>query len=105
TSISDFESHNTGSADIRKAFHDRDNDGTNQIERHLNGLFGPGHSARIEDNRFVVTKDGVPVPGFRIVYIRGSPGKPAHRDWATEFPDIRHIAFEELKKNLFKNIG
>ncbi|KAF9308417.1 hypothetical protein BG003_011153 [Podila horticola] len=100
-SINDFESHNTGSADIRKAFNDRDNEGTNEIERHLNGLFGPGHSARISDNRFVVTKDGVPVPGFRIVYIRGSPGKPAHGDWATEFPDIRHITFEELKENLF----
>ncbi|KAH7057940.1 hypothetical protein BKA57DRAFT_499820 [Linnemannia elongata] len=73
TSISDFEHHNTDSADLSKAFNVRDNDGTNQIEHCLNNLFGPGHSARIEDNRFVVTKDGVPVPGFRVVYIRGSP--------------------------------
>ncbi|KAF9284769.1 hypothetical protein BGZ88_009808 [Linnemannia elongata] len=73
TSISDFEHHNTDSADLSKAFNVRDNDGTNQIEHCLNNLFGSGHSARIEDNRFVVTKDGVPVPGFRVVYIRGSP--------------------------------
>ncbi|KAG0043351.1 hypothetical protein BGZ89_006496, partial [Linnemannia elongata] len=87
TSISDFEHHNTDSADLSKAFNVRDNDGTNQIEHCLNNLFGPGHSARIEDNRFVVTKDGVPVPGFRIVYIRGSPGKPSHRDLVKKFPD------------------
>ncbi|KAF9271566.1 hypothetical protein BGZ74_005904, partial [Mortierella antarctica] len=80
-SISDFGQHNKkDSADIRKAFYDRDNEGTNQIERYLNDLFGPGHSAKIEDkdNRFIVTRKGVPVHGFRIVYIRGSPGKPAH---------------------------
>ncbi|KAF8942044.1 hypothetical protein BGZ47_006926 [Haplosporangium gracile] len=69
TSISDFGQHNKkDSADIRKAFNDRDSEGANQIERYLNDVFGPGHSAKIEDNRFIVTKDGVPVPGFRIVY-------------------------------------
>ncbi|KAK5827635.1 hypothetical protein F5H01DRAFT_375443 [Linnemannia elongata] len=104
TSISDFEHHNTDSADLSKAFNVRDNDGTSQIEHCLNNLFGPGHSARIEDNRFVVTKDGVPVPGFRVVYIRGSPGKPSHRDLVKKFPDVRHISFEELTEKLFKNI-
>ncbi|OAQ25894.1 hypothetical protein K457DRAFT_900363 [Linnemannia elongata AG-77] len=104
TSISDFEHHNTDSADLSKAFNVRDNDGTNHIEHCLNNLFGPGHSARIEDNRFVVTKDGVPVPGFRVVYIRGSPGKPSHRDLVKKFPDVRHISFEELTEKLFNDI-
>ncbi|KAI7828593.1 hypothetical protein BC939DRAFT_60994 [Gamsiella multidivaricata] len=104
-SISDFGQHNKkDSADIRKAFNDRDNEGTNQIERYLNDMFGPGHSAKIEDNRFVITRDGVPVPGFRIVYIRGSPGKPAHREWVDKLPDLLHITFEELTEKLFKNI-
>ncbi|KAF9109448.1 hypothetical protein BGX30_008400, partial [Mortierella sp. GBA39] len=43
-SISDFGSHNRNSADARKAFNGRVG-GANQIERCLNGLFGPGHSA------------------------------------------------------------
>jgi hypothetical protein len=32
-SVSDFGAHNEKSADIKKAFDDRDKDGTNQIER------------------------------------------------------------------------
>ncbi|KAI7829763.1 hypothetical protein BC939DRAFT_523399 [Gamsiella multidivaricata] len=105
-SISDFGQHNKkDSADIRKAFNDRDNEGTNQIERYLNDVFGSGHSAKIEDNRFVVTRDGAPVPGFRIVYIRGSPGIPAHRELVNKLPDLLHITFEELTEKLFKNIA
>ncbi|KAG0256493.1 hypothetical protein BGZ95_005479 [Linnemannia exigua] len=103
-SISDFGRHNTGSADLSKAFNVRDDNGTNQIERYLNDLYGPDHYAEIEDNKFVVTRDGVPVPGFRVVYIRGSPGKPSHRDLVKKFPDVRHISFEEVRENLFKNI-
>ncbi|KAG0097497.1 hypothetical protein BGZ93_002601 [Podila epicladia] len=104
-SISDFGQHNKKeSADIRKAFSGRDSEGTNHFERYLNDLYGPGHSAMIDDNRFVVMKDGEPVPGFRIVYIRGSPGKPAHREWVNKLPDVLHITFEELKDTLFKSI-
>ncbi|KAG0249997.1 hypothetical protein DFQ27_009680 [Actinomortierella ambigua] len=105
-SISDFGRHNAGSADLSKAFDIRDANGTNQIERYLNDLYGPGHSAKIdvESNRFVVTKDGVPVSGFRVVYIRGSPGKPSHRDLVKRFPDVRHVSFEEVTRNLFRNI-
>ncbi|KAF9898431.1 hypothetical protein EC991_011293, partial [Linnemannia zychae] len=103
-SISDFASHNTESADLSKAFNVRDDNGTNQIERYLNDLYGPGHSAKIDGNRFVVTKNDVPVPGFRIVYIRGSPGKLSHRALVKKFPDVRHISFEEVRDNLFKNI-
>ncbi|KAK3805410.1 MAG: hypothetical protein J3R72DRAFT_120864 [Linnemannia gamsii] len=105
-SITDFGRHNTGSADLSKAFNLRDTNGTNQIERYLNDLYGPGHSAKIhvENNRFVVTRDGVPVPGFRVVYIRGSPGKPSHRDLVKKFPDVRHVSFEEVMENLFKNV-
>lgn len=103
-SVSDFGRHNTGLADISKAFNVRDDNGTNQIERYLNNLYGPNHSAEIEDNRFVVTRDGVPVPGFRVVYIRGISGKPKHGELVKKFPDVRHISLEELTKKLFKNI-
>ncbi|KAF8928325.1 hypothetical protein BGZ47_001691, partial [Haplosporangium gracile] len=103
-SISDFGHHNGGSADLSKAFNVRDTNGTNQIEHYLNDLYGPGHSAKIEQNRVVVTKNGVPVPGFRVVYIRGSPGKPLHHDLVKEFPDVRHVSFEELTEKLFRNI-
>lgn len=103
-SVSDFGAHNEGSADIKKAFDDRDKDGTNQVERYLNDVYGAGHSARMMNNKFVVTKGGVPVPGFHIVYIRGSPGRPAHRELVNKFPDVLHITFEELMDKLFRNI-
>ncbi|KAG0046488.1 hypothetical protein BGZ89_005283 [Linnemannia elongata] len=87
-SISDFGHHNKGSAELSKAFNVRDDNGTNQIERY----------------RFVVTRVGAPVPGFRVVYIRGSPGNPSHRDLVKKFPDVRHVSFEELKEKLFEKI-
>lgn len=104
-SVSNFRDHNTGTADLALAFK-RDRDGTNQIERYLDNMFGPGHSADIRDvdNRFVVTKNGVPVPGFCVVFIQGSPGKASHRDLVKRFPDVRHVTFEELKEKLFKNL-
>ncbi|KAG0277571.1 hypothetical protein BGZ95_005706, partial [Linnemannia exigua] len=67
------------SADVHKAFNDREG-ATNQIECYLNDMFGPGHSAKIENDGFAVNKNGVPVPRFHIVYIHGSSGKPAHRE-------------------------
>ncbi|KAF9536143.1 hypothetical protein EC957_012382 [Mortierella hygrophila] len=103
-SVSDFAVHNRKTADIGKAFDDRDNNGTNQIERYLNDLYGPGHSARIEKNKFVVTKNGANVVGFRVVYIHGSPGQPSHPKCVKKFSDVRHVSFEEVKENLFKNI-
>ncbi|KAF9179861.1 hypothetical protein BGZ50_006605, partial [Haplosporangium sp. Z 11] len=110
-SISDFSSHNESKkADITKAFSKAPGE-KNQIERYLNEVYGPGHSAEIVNNRFVVTRTDVtmggvpvPVPGFRIVYIRGSPGKPEHRISVKKFPDVVHVTFEELKEKLFKNI-
>ena len=106
-SISDFGTHNTKSAKISKAFEVRDPTEPNQIERYLNDLYGPGHSAKIhkKSKRFVVTKGGEPVTGFRVVYIRGSPGKPSRRDLVKQFPDVRHVSFEEIMENLFKNIA
>ncbi|KAF9185058.1 hypothetical protein BGZ50_003296 [Haplosporangium sp. Z 11] len=110
-SISDFASHNESkTADITKASSKAPGE-DNQIECYLNEVYGPGHSAEIVNNRFVVTRADVtrggvpvPVPGFRVVYIRGSPGKPAHRTLAKKFPDVVHIVFEELQEKLFKNI-
>lgn len=101
-SISDFGSHNTGSADIHKAFDDRDDKGMNQIECYLNDLFGPHHSARIEDNRFVVTRNGEPVPGFRMVYICGSHGNPAHHGWANKAPRCSAYHFQGTQEESFQ---
>lgn len=103
-SVSDFQIHDTGSAKIEKAFEDRGRDGLNQIERYLNDMYGAGHSAKITNNRFVVTKGGVPVPGFRVVYIRGRPGKLSHPQLVKRLPDVAHIAFEEIREKLFKNV-
>ncbi|CAG8494829.1 20670_t:CDS:2 [Gigaspora rosea] len=51
--------------------------GRNQIEMYLNKIYGPGHSAKIgAQNRFVVTRNGMYMSGFRIVYIQDSPGIP-----------------------------
>ncbi|RIB07944.1 hypothetical protein C2G38_2212947 [Gigaspora rosea] len=51
--------------------------GRNQIEMYLNKIYGSGHSAKIgAQNRFVVTRNGIYMSGFRIVYIQDSPGIP-----------------------------
>ncbi|KAI7829732.1 hypothetical protein BC939DRAFT_473940 [Gamsiella multidivaricata] len=39
------------------------------------------------------------------VYIRGSPGEPAHRELVNKFPDVLHITFEQLMEKLFRNIA
>ncbi|KAG0003003.1 hypothetical protein BGZ65_002134 [Modicella reniformis] len=100
-SMSDFESHNKGSADIQEAFKKGFHGDMNQIECCMNDMFGPGHSAEIEKDHFVVTRNGVPVPGFRVVYIQGSSGKPAHGELVNKFPDVAHITFEEVREKLF----
>ncbi|RHZ81939.1 hypothetical protein Glove_116g8 [Diversispora epigaea] len=114
-SISNFTSHNSkSSTNIRQAFKPMSAqagislmqiNGRNQIEIYLDEMYGPGHSARIDlQNKFVVTRDGKCVPGFRIVYIRGSPGTPNHSEKVREFPDIVHVTFEEIRSQLFPNI-
>ncbi|KAG0346479.1 hypothetical protein BG004_001646 [Podila humilis] len=104
-SVNDFASHNTDSANISWAFNDRDSGGMNQIERYLDHTFGPGHSAAINNsnNKFSVTKNGVPVPGFQIVYICGSRGKPRHRTLVEWFPEVLHVCFDELKDTFLQN--
>ncbi|KAF0498169.1 hypothetical protein F8M41_020602 [Gigaspora margarita] len=73
----------------------------NQIEMYLDEMYGPGHSAKMDSqNRFIVTRNGNLVPGFRIVYIRGSPGTPNHSGKVRDFPDVAHITFEEIKRQL-----
>ncbi|KAG0007515.1 hypothetical protein BGZ80_004575 [Entomortierella chlamydospora] len=68
-----------GTADskkIRKAFEDRDDKSKkSQIECYMDEMFGSGRSADIDpkSKKFIVTKNGVVLPGFQIVYIRGSP--------------------------------
>ncbi|KAG0018675.1 hypothetical protein BGZ82_000372 [Podila clonocystis] len=105
-SVSDFATHNLHSADIRKAFVSLDISGKNQIEKYLDDVYGPGHRAYIDarTNHFVVKKKNKRAPDIRIVYIRGSPGKPAHRELVKSFPDVMHVTFEELQRSLFRNI-
>ncbi|RHZ57822.1 hypothetical protein Glove_383g8 [Diversispora epigaea] len=106
-SVSDFVTHNSKtSTNIGKAFErmsaqagisQMQINGRNQIEMYLDEMYGPGHSAIIDSqNRFVVTRNGTRVPGFRIVYIRGSPGIPNHSRKVREFPDVAHVTFEEI---------
>jgi hypothetical protein len=114
-SISDFVEHNQKSADITKAFEKMSPqanisqvqiNGRNQIEMYLDEMYGSGHSAKIDPttNKFIVTRNNRPVPGFRIVYIRGKPGTPSHSRKVKDFPDVAHVTFEEITSQLFKNI-
>ena len=85
-STSDFQVHNSkASKDIRNAFvkpmtkaagmTDQQVAKRNQIEIYLDEMFGTSHSTTIDPttHKFIVHRNGSPVPGFRIVYIRGSP--------------------------------
>ncbi|CAG8501125.1 14816_t:CDS:1, partial [Acaulospora colombiana] len=114
-SISDFVTHNSkASTNIGKAFEimsaqagisQAQINGRNQIEMYFDEMYGHGHSAMIDSqNRFVVIRNGTRVPGFRIVYIRGSPGIPNHSRKVREFPDVAHVTFEEITGQLFRNI-
>jgi len=120
-SISDFTTHNRDSADLAKAFKHpeppggrptRSFDKRNQIEKYLDSAFGGCdrhendvgcHKAVIDEDskRFIVKRDDRTVDDFRIVYIRGSPGLPNHTGKISEFPDVLHISFDELKIKLF----
>ncbi|KAF0534967.1 hypothetical protein F8M41_009759 [Gigaspora margarita] len=80
-------------------------DERNQIEMYLDEMYGSGHFAKIDlQNRFVVTRNGMRVHRFRIVYIRGSPGTPNHSEKVHDFPDVAYVTFEEIKSQLFPNI-
>jgi hypothetical protein len=123
-SISDFATHNVGTANIEKAFerptarNTRSFNCRNQIEKHLDGAFGGQHEAKIDPvtRKFVVTRKHVisvggqqveetrPVEDFRIVYIHGKPGKPNHTGKSREFPDVLHVSFDELQKKLFGDL-
>ena len=70
-------------------------------------MFGTSHSATIDPttHKFIVHRNGSPVPGFRIVYIRGSPGTPSHSGLVRQFPDVLHVSFDEIKAQLFPTLG
>jgi hypothetical protein len=100
-SISNFTTHNTGSADILKAFHRPHPDERNDLEKYLDYAFAGAHTVNIDHNHFVVTRDNIPINDFRIVYLRGSgTGSPSHHQKVYEFPDVAHVSFSELKKSL-----
>ncbi|ORZ18369.1 hypothetical protein BCR41DRAFT_46284 [Lobosporangium transversale] len=104
-SISDFCDHEQKQTkQIQNAFDKRDSNGKNQIERYLDEVFGGNHSAIIDDGHFVVKKDGEPLTGFKIVYMRGSPGAANHTGLIRKYKDLLHVSFDELKEKLFRNI-
>ncbi|KAF9896272.1 hypothetical protein BX616_007786, partial [Lobosporangium transversale] len=82
-SISNFQKHNDGSANVDLAFTSREHSGErNQIEYFLDHTYGGTHKAEMEETELVgkpklykrnfkVTRNGVMCPDFRIVYIRG----------------------------------
>ncbi|RUS19337.1 hypothetical protein BC937DRAFT_87647 [Endogone sp. FLAS-F59071] len=103
-SVSTFDVHNRGYANISNAFDHYNNDprDRNQIELYLDTVFGGEHRAVIDsEGHFVVTKDDEPVLDFRIVYIRGSPGAPHHPQLVKSYRDLQFINYEELKTILF----
>ncbi|KAF8981111.1 hypothetical protein BGZ52_003183 [Haplosporangium bisporale] len=104
-SISTFQVHNTKTADIniafQKGFHNDTN--RNKIECYLDDMYGSKHTAVMGSNgRFEVKRKDVVVPGFRIIYIQGSPGNPTHLGIVRAFPDVAHVTVEEIKEKLFK---
>ncbi|KAF9389902.1 hypothetical protein CPB97_010415 [Podila verticillata] len=106
-SISTFQVHNTKTAEIKIAFQKGFNNDSsrNQIECYLDDMYGPKHTAVMDSSgKFKVQRNGKVVPGFRIIYIRGSPGNPNHSGLVKTFPDIAHITVEEIKEKLFKNL-
>ncbi|KAG0329591.1 hypothetical protein BG000_012030, partial [Podila horticola] len=106
-SISDFQAHNTKSAYISKAFEKGfNNDASrNQIECILDDLFDAKHTVVLRPSgKFEVKRNGSVVPGFRIIYLRGSLGESVHSRLVKRFPQVAHISFEEIKEQLFTNI-
>ena len=106
-SISNFVSHDQGSAKIEKAF-ERNGD-KNQIEEYLDAVYGGTHKANIElqhrghktTKRFVVSRDGQACLQFKIIYICGRGDAPNHSSKAKEYPDLRYISYNEIKSKLF----
>jgi hypothetical protein len=108
-SKTDFANHDREGASIAKAFEPYDkkplyNGSKNQIEYYLDEAFGTGHSAKIEKNKFVVTKDGTSVSDFRIVYIHCAPDTPTHSRLVHKYPELLLITFDEIKRKLYPNI-
>ncbi|KAF9147150.1 hypothetical protein BGX20_006730, partial [Mortierella sp. AD010] len=107
-SISSFTRHNSGSADIDNAFEREDVDAKNQIEEYLDATYGGVHKANMiktarakgqYTKKFEVTKDGEPID-FKIVYMHGRNDKsnsPNHTTKVNEYPEIRHICYDEIK--------
>ncbi|KAG0019473.1 hypothetical protein BGZ80_005780 [Entomortierella chlamydospora] len=111
-SISSFTRHNSGSANIDKAFEREDVGAKNQIEEYLDATYGGVHKANMiktargkgqYTKKFEVTKDGEPID-FKIVYMHGRNDKsnsPNHTTKVLEYLDIKHICFDEIKSRLF----
>jgi len=103
-SISSFTDHDKrDSARISKAFEKFPQfGGKNQVELYLDETIGPGHVAIIDPvtHQFIVNRNGVPVPEFKIVYITNH-GKPHYPVKVKEYPGLLSVSIEELKVKLF----
>jgi hypothetical protein len=109
-SISDFVTHDTGYARIELAF-DRKDGNKNQIEEYLDSVYGGTHkidlikTTNIKNSKIVKTfsasKDGQSCDDFKIVYICGRPNETIHKNKVKEYPEVRHISYEEIKTKLF----
>jgi hypothetical protein len=110
-SISDFVAHDTGYAKIELAF-DRKDGNRNQIEAYLDSVYGGTHKIELIKTvdtknskniikKFSALKDGQPCDNFKIVYICGRPNGIIHKRKVKEYPEVRHISYEEIKTKLF----
>lgn len=99
--VSPFDQHNRDSAEITKAFEPYGNHLRNQIEIYLDAMFGGRHTAKHENGRFDVRKNGDPIPDFRIVYMRGSPGIPNHPRLVRKYKELAFIDYDEIRDKLF----
>ncbi|KAF8958824.1 hypothetical protein BGZ46_001882, partial [Entomortierella lignicola] len=77
----------------------------NQIEIYLDSVFGGKHVAKINPatKHFEVSRDGVMLDDFRIVYLSGKP-KPKRCIKFEEYPDLLLVDFNELKSKLFGDL-
>src|SRR4051812_31811755 len=53
------------------------------------------------NQKHVVSKNGETCDDFKIIYICGRPGKANHTRKVDEYPDVRHISYDDIKLKMF----
>ncbi|RIA94344.1 hypothetical protein C1645_734870 [Glomus cerebriforme] len=104
-SVSFFDKHNQGSANILKAFeyyYKNGNDIRNQIEIYLDAVFSNQHMVMHSNGKFEVLTNGLPIESdFCIVYMRENPDSPNYTQLVKRYQDIAFISYDEIKTKLF----